>query len=64
VWLRFKGRVGGFTDVDVDKVLTDSSLSFNTRTETRNAGIYDELRRYPDSILRRVRRPSSFFSNN
>lgn len=55
MWLYLKGRVGGFTDEDVDKLITDPEKSFTIFEANRSADLYNELRRMPDSIIRRVR---------
>ena len=44
---------------DVDKIITDPELCFTVFEAERSAEIYQQLRRMPDSLIRRV---SSFFS--
>ena len=53
VWLRLKGRVGGFNDRDVDTILTTGDCH-NPFSETENQDFFNRMRALPDHIIRVV----------
>ena len=59
VWLYLRGRRGGFTDEDVDRLITDSEKPFTIFDTERSRTLYREMRAMPDVLIRRVR--VSFF---
>jgi hypothetical protein len=50
VWMRFHNRIGGFTDVDVDRILTDTNVpGANVYTSAQNEHHFLLLRAFPHS---------------